>query len=117
MALCAQAVLLLLQGLDLDAALALAADGADMSAHQLGPPDARAAVDAELLRWGKEPLSAAHAPVLLAWAAFVALAGARGGARVFLNGPLQHAACPAGTASEVSVPLVQTPLRSTPQHA
>ncbi|KAK9846575.1 hypothetical protein WJX81_006919 [Elliptochloris bilobata] len=73
------AALLLLQGLDLDAALAAAAAGSDQASHRLGSPEARRAVDEELLRWGREPLAAAQAPVALAWAAFAALAGAGGG--------------------------------------
>lgn len=76
---CAQAVLLLLQGLDLDAALAAAAAGEDQSAHRLGASDARAAIDGELLDWGRGAPAGSHAPVLLAWSAFAALAGAGGG--------------------------------------
>lgn len=69
-----QAVILVLRGLELDTLLGLLAEGErlDVSGLALRSVAARREMDSELCAWGACTVPA-HAPVLLAWAAFAAL--------------------------------------------
>lgn len=70
-----QATMVLLQTLDLETLLRLVADNAALTAdaHRFGGAADRERIDAELRSWWDGP-SEAQTPVLLAWAAFTALA-------------------------------------------
>lgn len=72
---CVQASLLLLQTLDLETLLQLVAENGALTsdAHRFGSVADRERIDAELRSWWDGP-SEAQTPVLLAWAAFTALA-------------------------------------------
>ena len=72
----AQAVTLILQGLGLDTLLQLLAEGGQLASSGRAPraPAARRQLDEELSSWEAASSPSAHAPILLAWAAFAALA-------------------------------------------
>jgi hypothetical protein len=76
-----QATLLLLEMLDVDKVLAALASGQliDEAAYAFAAPGVKQRVNAELASWWPAA-SAAHSPVLLAWAAVLCLIGKSGGA-------------------------------------
>ena len=73
----AQVVLLLISALDLEKMLSIVASGEpqpERSAHALADADAMAGIDRELRGWWEGTPPRSLTPLLLAWAAFVALA-------------------------------------------
>jgi hypothetical protein len=85
-----QATLLLLEMLDVDKVLAVLASGQliDEASYAFAAPGVKQRVNAELASWWPAA-SAAHSPVLLAWAAVLCLIGKSGAAGGFMAGHIQ----------------------------